>query len=45
LNGDGRADIIARDSGGALLLYRGNGTTLVSKTVAGVGWNSMSSIQ
>jgi hypothetical protein len=45
LNGDGRADIIARDSGAALLLYRGNGTTLVSKTVAGVGWNSMSSIQ
>ncbi|MDQ0863161.1 VCBS repeat-containing protein [Arthrobacter globiformis] len=45
LSGDGRADIIARDSRGSLLLYRGNGSTLVSKSVAGIGWNSMSSIQ
>jgi FG-GAP-like repeat/Bacterial Ig-like domain len=45
-NGDRRADILARDANGALVLYRGNGSTgFLGKTVAGSGWNTMSSIQ
>lgn len=45
-NGDRKADVLARDASGALILYRGNGNTgFLGKTVAGSGWNSMSSIQ
>ncbi|MFE4833153.1 FG-GAP-like repeat-containing protein [Arthrobacter sp. NPDC056691] len=44
-NGDGRADIVSRDSTGTLWLYRGNGTGgFLARTKVGTGWNSMTSI-
>jgi len=44
-NGDGRADIVSRDSSGTLWLYRGNGTGgFLARTKIGTGWNSMTSI-
>jgi Bacterial Ig-like domain/FG-GAP-like repeat len=44
-NGDGRADVVSRDSTGTLWLYRGNGTGgFLARTKVGVGWNSMTSI-
>ena len=44
-NSDGRADVVSRDSSGRLWLYRGNGTGgFLGKTLAGSGWNSMTSI-
>ena len=44
-SGDGRADILARQSDGTLLLYRGNGTGgFVAGTgeQVGAGWNALS---
>jgi sugar lactone lactonase YvrE len=41
LTGDGRADLLARDSAGVLWLYRGTGsqaTPFVSRTRIGAGW-------
>ena len=44
-NGDGRADIVSRDSSGTLWLYRGNGAGgFLARTKGGTGWNSMTSI-
>ncbi|HKS00124.1 MAG TPA: FG-GAP-like repeat-containing protein [Arthrobacter sp.] len=44
-NGDGRADVVSRDSAGTLWLYRGSGTGgFGTKTKIGTGWNSMTSI-
>ncbi|MFP3461781.1 FG-GAP-like repeat-containing protein [Arthrobacter globiformis] len=44
-NGDGRADVVSRDSSGTLWLYRGTGTGgFGAKTKVGTGWNSMTSI-
>ncbi|RAM38304.1 FG-GAP repeat domain-containing protein [Arthrobacter globiformis] len=45
LNGDKRADILARDSSGALWLYPGNGRGSVgTRSRIGAGWNAMSAI-
>ena len=44
-NGDGRADIVSRDSTGTLWLHRGNGAGgFLARTKVGTGWNSMTSI-
>ncbi|MBT2553127.1 VCBS repeat-containing protein [Arthrobacter sp. ISL-5] len=44
-NSDGRADIVSRDAGGRLWLYRGNGTGgFLAKLQIGTGWNVMSAI-
>ncbi|OFI37354.1 hypothetical protein BIU82_09815 [Arthrobacter sp. SW1] len=44
-SGDGRADVLARDSSGRLWLYRGNGTGgFQPRTLVGNGWNIMTSI-
>ncbi|MDQ0617440.1 hypothetical protein QFZ33_001464 [Arthrobacter globiformis] len=44
-NGDGRADLIARDSSGVLWDYRGNGTgTFPTRIRVGAGWNIMTAI-
>lgn len=44
-NGDGRPDVVSRDSSGTLWLYRGNGTGgFLARTKVGTGWNSMTSI-
>ncbi|MFE1585381.1 TolB family protein [Streptomyces sp. NPDC058737] len=43
LTGDGRPDLIARDSGGVLWLYRGTGSTsapYAARTKIGGGWNT-----
>ena len=41
VNGDGRADLIARDSHGNLWLYKGTGTSgvLANRVLIGTGWN------
>jgi hypothetical protein len=50
LTGDGRADLIARDSSGALWLYRGTGSAtapFATRTRVGTGWqiyNAMSGV-
>jgi serine protease len=45
MNGDCKADVLARDSGGTLWLYRGNGRGgFLSRTGASPGWNAMTSI-
>jgi hypothetical protein len=45
LNGDGKADVLARDSSGALWLYPGNGKGgWLTRVRVGSGWNVMSSI-
>lgn len=46
LNGDGRGDILARDSSGNLYLYpgRGDGAQLGARTKVGSGWNTYSKI-
>lgn len=44
-NGDGTADLLARDSGGTLWLYPGRGSgDFGTRAVIGVGWNGMTSI-
>ncbi|MFG1805616.1 FG-GAP repeat domain-containing protein [Streptomyces sp. NPDC049040] len=41
LTGDGRADLVARDTSGVLWLYRATGaTTFASRTQIGGGWNT-----
>ncbi|UKA48915.1 S8 family serine peptidase [Arthrobacter sp. FW305-123] len=45
-NGDGYADVIARDGNGVLWLYPGNGWGgLLGRTQIGAGWNVMTSIK
>jgi hypothetical protein len=48
LTGDGRADLIARDSSGALWLYRGTGKSgtaaFAARTKIGPGWNIFTSL-
>ncbi|HSP75109.1 MAG TPA: FG-GAP-like repeat-containing protein [Cryobacterium sp.] len=44
-NGDGRADVLARDAGGLLWLYPGNGSGgWLARSQVGSGWNSMTVI-
>nr|WP_306294124.1 VCBS repeat-containing protein [Paenarthrobacter nitroguajacolicus] len=45
-NGDGNADVLARDASGALWMYRGdgNGGWLPGRVQVGWGWNIMASI-
>ncbi|MFP5314274.1 MAG: peroxidase family protein [Actinomycetes bacterium] len=44
-NGDGVADLVARDSNGRLWLYPGNGTgSLQARSLMGTGWQGMRSI-
>ncbi len=45
-DGDGKSDVLARDSGGVLWLYPGNGSGgwLAARKV-GAGWNAMTSIE
>jgi hypothetical protein len=44
-NGDGRPDVVARDSSGVLWTYLGNGSgTFPTRTRVGAGWNVMNSI-
>ncbi|WP_307030389.1 VCBS repeat-containing protein [Arthrobacter globiformis] len=44
-NGDGRSDLLAKDSTGVLWLYHGtNKATLPTRTRLGAGWNSMTMI-
>jgi hypothetical protein len=44
-NGDGRADLLARDSSGVLWLYPGNGTgALLPRVKIGSGWNTMTAL-
>ncbi|WP_309108861.1 FG-GAP-like repeat-containing protein, partial [Arthrobacter sp.] len=44
-NGDGRADIVARDSSGVLWTYLGNGSgSFPNRIRVGAGWNVMNSI-
>lgn len=45
LDGDGRADLMARDTAGTLWYYRGDGVRGFSgRTLIGTGWQSMASI-
>ncbi|WP_306926935.1 FG-GAP-like repeat-containing protein [Arthrobacter globiformis] len=45
LNSDGKADVLARDSGGTLWLYPGNGRGgWLARTKVGAGWNVMNSL-
>jgi hypothetical protein len=49
VNGDGKPDIVARDSGGALWVYPGNGSPTsnpwtTSRIGAGTGWNLATSL-
>lgn len=49
LNGDGKADVLARDSTGTLWLYPGNGAVTSSSSwrprlKAGSGWNGMTAL-
>ncbi|KRE47545.1 hypothetical protein ASG92_09890 [Arthrobacter sp. Soil736] len=45
LSGDGKADVLARDNGGVLWLYQGNGRGgWLGRVKAGSGWNGMTSI-
>lgn len=47
VNGDGKADLIARDSSGALWLYKGTGIPsgpYATKVEVGPGWNAYNSI-
>ncbi|MCA1218300.1 FG-GAP repeat domain-containing protein [Streptomyces sp. 8L] len=45
LNGDGRSDLLARDSGGTLWLYTGKGDgRFNAKTKIGGGWNQFNQI-
>jgi hypothetical protein len=44
-NGDGLTDLVARDTGGTIWLYPGNGTGgLLPRRLMGYGWNGMSAI-
>lgn len=44
-NGDGRADMVARDSSGVLWTYMGNGSgSFPTRVRVGTGWNTMNSI-
>lgn len=44
-NGDGRTDVLARDSSGVLWLYSGNGSGgFLTRTRVGGGWNVMTAI-
>jgi hypothetical protein len=44
-NGDGTADLLARDSGGTLWLYPGRAhSQFGTRAVIGIGWNGMASI-
>jgi hypothetical protein len=44
-NGDGRADMVARDSSGVLWTYMGNGSgSFPTRVKVGAGWNTMNSI-
>jgi N-acetylmuramoyl-L-alanine amidase/FG-GAP-like repeat len=46
VNGDGRADLLARDSHGNLWLYKGNGTATVfaSRVAVSSGWNGYTAL-
>ncbi|MBT2552787.1 S8 family serine peptidase [Arthrobacter sp. ISL-5] len=45
LSGDGKADVLARDNGGVLWLYQGNGRGgWLGRVKAGTGWNGMTAI-
>jgi serine protease len=45
MNGDGKPDVLARDNGGVLWLYQGNGRGgWLGRVQAGNGWNGMTSI-
>ena len=45
LSGDGKPDVLARDNGGVLWLYQGNGRGgWLGRVMAGTGWNGMTSI-
>jgi hypothetical protein len=44
LSGDGRVDLLARDTAGVLWLYPGRGGTWGPRTQIGTGWNVMRSI-
>ncbi|MDP9696099.1 UNVERIFIED_ORG: hypothetical protein J2X79_003678, partial [Arthrobacter globiformis] len=42
LNGDGKADLLARDTSGVLWFYPGNGKgSFSTRTRIGSGWNAM----
>ncbi|MET3950981.1 VCBS repeat-containing protein, partial [Arthrobacter sp. UYEF36] len=44
-NGDGRSDLLARDSAGVLWFYPGNGTgAFLTRVKIGSGWNTMTSL-
>jgi hypothetical protein len=44
-NGDGKNDVLARDSGGNLFLYPGNGTSgWLSRSQVGWGWGGFTSL-
>ncbi|MFP3599703.1 FG-GAP repeat domain-containing protein, partial [Chryseobacterium sp. SIMBA_029] len=44
-NGDGRSDILARDTSGVLWLYPGNGAGgLQTRVQAGTGWTAMTMV-
>ncbi len=45
LTGDGRADLVARDSSGVLWTYQGNGSGIFPNRIrVGAGWDSMRAI-
>ncbi|MFE8949592.1 FG-GAP repeat domain-containing protein, partial [Streptomyces sp. NPDC007856] len=47
LTGDGKADLVARDSKGGLWLYRGTGNAsapFLARTSIGYGWNNYNSL-
>lgn len=46
LSGDGKGDLLARDSAGALYLYRGNGagTGFSARIKLGTGWNTFNKL-
>jgi serine protease len=45
MNGDGKADVLARDTTGALWLYPGNGRGgWLARVKAGTGWNGFTAI-
>jgi hypothetical protein len=45
LNGDGKADLLARDTSGVLWFYPGNGKgSFSTRTRIGSGWNAMNAL-
>ncbi|WP_245531547.1 FG-GAP repeat domain-containing protein [Arthrobacter globiformis] len=44
-NGDGKSDVLARDSGGSLWLYPGNGHGgWLARVKVGSGWNGFTAL-